>query len=63
MHWNPLNVQPSNPPSDFADQLADPSSVIYIGQSIPNTILLLSPNATSGMQSFACDPKISLGSA
>ncbi|KAG1868176.1 hypothetical protein C8R48DRAFT_771875 [Suillus tomentosus] len=53
MHWNPLNVQPYNPPSDFADQLADPTSVIYIDQSIPNTIFLLPPNTTTGMQSFA----------
>lgn len=52
-HWNPLTVQPYNPPSDFADQLADPSSVIYINQSIPNTIFLLPPNTTTGMQSFA----------
>ncbi|KAG1752452.1 uncharacterized protein EDB91DRAFT_517091 [Suillus paluster] len=52
-HWNPLNVLPYNPPSDFADQLGDPSSVIYINQSIPNTIFLLPPNTTTGMQSFA----------
>ncbi|OAX43236.1 hypothetical protein K503DRAFT_681582 [Rhizopogon vinicolor AM-OR11-026] len=53
MHWNPLNVQTYNPPSNFADQLADTSSVIYINQSIPNTLFLLPPNTTNGMQSFA----------
>ncbi|KAG1750965.1 hypothetical protein EDD22DRAFT_850766 [Suillus occidentalis] len=36
MHLNPPNVQPYKPPSDFVDQLADPSSVIHFDQSILN---------------------------
>jgi len=53
MHWNPLNVQTYDPPPNFADQLANTSSAIYINQSIPNTLFLLPPNTTNGMQSFA----------
>lgn len=52
-HWNPLDVQSYNPPSTFADQLSDPSSVLYINTSIPNSLFLLPPGTPSGMAAFA----------
>ena len=51
--WNPLTVQPYNPPSDFADQLNDPSSPIFINDSAPNFLFQLPPNATTGISAFA----------
>ncbi|KIJ69865.1 hypothetical protein HYDPIDRAFT_77695 [Hydnomerulius pinastri MD-312] len=53
VHWNPLDVQPYNPPANFADQLSDPSSVLYIDTSIQNTLFLLPPGTHSGMEAFA----------
>ncbi|KAI6100227.1 hypothetical protein F5141DRAFT_325682 [Pisolithus sp. B1] len=51
--WNPLQTQPYDPPSDFADQLSDPNSLLYLNPSIPNTLFSL-PNGTSnGMEAFA----------
>lgn len=51
--WSPLQTQPYDPPSDFADQLSDPSSLLYLNSSIPNTLFSL-PNGTySGMEAFA----------
>ncbi|KAI0375926.1 hypothetical protein BV20DRAFT_932337 [Pilatotrama ljubarskyi] len=52
-HWNPLTVQPYDPPSNFADQLNDPSSPIYINSSAPNYLFQLPPNATNGISAFA----------
>ncbi|KAI9000754.1 hypothetical protein BD414DRAFT_451375 [Trametes punicea] len=52
-HWNPLAVQPYDPPSDFADQLSDPTSPIFINSSSPNYFFQLPPNATSGISAFA----------
>ncbi|KAL7282609.1 hypothetical protein ACG7TL_004081 [Trametes sanguinea] len=52
-HWNPLTVQPYNPPSNFADQLSDPSSPIYINSTAPNYFFQLPPNATTGIPAFA----------
>ncbi|KAI1796123.1 hypothetical protein LXA43DRAFT_880388 [Ganoderma leucocontextum] len=51
--WNPLTVQPYDPPSDFADQLNDPSSPIFIDESAPNFLFQLPPNATTGISAFA----------
>ncbi|TBU33070.1 hypothetical protein BD311DRAFT_652998 [Dichomitus squalens] len=53
LRWNPLTVQPYNPPSNFADQLDDPSSPIFIDSSAPNFLFQLPPNATTGMSAFA----------
>ncbi|KAI6034955.1 hypothetical protein F5J12DRAFT_790051 [Pisolithus orientalis] len=51
--WNPLQTQPYNPPSDFADQLSDSNSPLYVNPSISNTLFLL-PNGThNGMEAFA----------
>ncbi|KIK81846.1 hypothetical protein PAXRUDRAFT_155133 [Paxillus rubicundulus Ve08.2h10] len=53
VHWNPLDIQPYNPPSNFADQLSDPSSVLYINTSISNTLFLLPPGTPNGIEAFA----------
>ncbi|KAH0840178.1 hypothetical protein J3R83DRAFT_1162 [Lanmaoa asiatica] len=52
-HWNPLDVQPYNPPSTFADQLSDPNSVLYLNTSIANSLFLLPPGTPNGMAAFA----------
>ncbi|KAJ7055094.1 hypothetical protein C8F01DRAFT_1030621 [Mycena amicta] len=52
-HWNPLSTLPYNPPSTFSDQLADPSSPLYINPNVPNVLFTLPSNATSGMSMFA----------
>jgi Transient receptor potential (TRP) ion channel len=44
---------PFDPPSDFADQLNDRNSPIFIDSSVPNTLFTLPQNATSGLSSFA----------
>ncbi|KAF9238821.1 hypothetical protein BU15DRAFT_88257 [Melanogaster broomeanus] len=53
VHWNPLDVQPYNPPSTFADQLSDPTSILYLNTSIPNTLFLLPPGTRNGIEAFA----------
>ncbi|KAJ7167799.1 hypothetical protein C8R46DRAFT_995999 [Mycena filopes] len=53
VHWNSLSTLPFNPPSDFSDQLADPTSPIYINPNVPNLLFTLPSNATSGMSMFA----------
>ncbi|EGN92046.1 hypothetical protein SERLA73DRAFT_117887 [Serpula lacrymans var. lacrymans S7.3] len=52
-HWSPLAVQPYSPPSDFADQLNDSTSPIYIDPSVPNSLFLLPPNTNPGIESYA----------
>ncbi|KAH9045166.1 hypothetical protein EDB85DRAFT_2070071 [Lactarius pseudohatsudake] len=52
-HWNPVSTPAFNPPSDFADQLSDKNSAIFIDSGVPNTLFTLPPNATSGISSFA----------
>ncbi|TFK94240.1 hypothetical protein K466DRAFT_476955 [Polyporus arcularius HHB13444] len=52
-HWNPLTVEPYEPPSNFADQLSDPSSPIFIDSHAPNFIFQLPANATTGIPAFA----------
>ncbi|KAF9450173.1 hypothetical protein P691DRAFT_665912 [Macrolepiota fuliginosa MF-IS2] len=51
--WNPLSTLPYSPPSTFSDQLADPSSPLYINPTIPNALFALPQNASDGIQSFA----------
>ena len=51
--WNPLFVPPFEPPSNFADQINDPSSPIFINSSAPNLLFQLPTNASSGIESFA----------
>ena len=52
-HWDPRYTEPYNPPSNFADQLSDPASSLFIDSSIPNSIFTLPSKATSGISSFA----------
>lgn len=51
--WNPLSVQPYNPPSDFATQTSDPSSPLYLNSAIPNTLFLLPSGTNNGIEAFA----------
>ncbi|THH30329.1 hypothetical protein EUX98_g3861 [Antrodiella citrinella] len=52
-HWNPLFVPPFTPPSDFADQLNDSTSPIFIDASAPNVLFQLPADAKPGLSSFA----------
>ena len=52
-HWNPLNVQPYNPPSNFSDQINDPSSPLHLNSTTPNTLFLLPSGTNDGMEAFA----------
>ena len=52
-HWNPLAAPVFSPPSNFSDQLDDPSSPLFIEPNVPNVIYNLPSNATNGMSSFA----------
>lgn len=52
-HWNPLTVEPYDPPSNFADQLSNASSPIFIDSTAPNYIFQLPANATTGIPAFA----------
>jgi Transient receptor potential (TRP) ion channel len=51
--WNPLSVPTYNPPSNFADQLSDTNSPIFIDKNVPNTLFMLPPNVTTGIPAFA----------
>ncbi|KAI0322495.1 hypothetical protein OF83DRAFT_1049176 [Amylostereum chailletii] len=53
IHWDPLSTPAFNPPSDFADQLSDQSSPLFIDTSVPNTLFTLPSDATNGISSFA----------
>ncbi|KAF5388004.1 hypothetical protein D9615_000729 [Tricholomella constricta] len=52
-HWNPLSTLPFDPPSNFADQLSDSQSPLYIDPAVPNTLFNLPDDATHGLSSFA----------
>lgn len=52
-HWDPLFTSPYKPPSNFADQLADTSSPLFIDPVVANTLFTLPENATDGLSSFA----------
>ncbi|KAL6309795.1 hypothetical protein BKA93DRAFT_284493 [Sparassis latifolia] len=51
--WNPLTVLPFDPPSDYADQLNNASSEIFIDADAPNLLFQLPVDATHGISSFA----------
>lgn len=46
-------MPPFNPPTNFADQISDPSSPIFIDSSAVNYIFQLPENASFGIESFA----------
>ncbi|PFH47802.1 hypothetical protein AMATHDRAFT_66795 [Amanita thiersii Skay4041] len=52
-HWDPLTAAPYSPPQEFADQLADPSSPLFVDASAPNVLFTLPQNATRGIAAFA----------
>jgi hypothetical protein len=52
-HWNPLATPAFSPPSDFSDQVDDPTSPLFIELGVPNVIYNLPSNATNGISSFA----------
>ncbi|KAG6866131.1 hypothetical protein C0991_008439 [Blastosporella zonata] len=52
-HWNPFFTPPYPPTSDFADQLNDSGSPLFIDTSVPNVLFTLPDNATNGLSSFA----------
>lgn len=51
--YNPLTVQSYNPPGNFADQLNDRSSPLFIDANAPNTFFMFPPNVTTGIPAFA----------
>ena len=51
--YNPLTVQPYNPPSNFADQLNNRSSPLFIDANAPNTFFMFPENVTTGIPAFA----------
>ena len=51
--YDPLTVQPYNPPSNFADQLNDSSSPLFIDASAPNTYFMLPSGVSTGIPAFA----------
>ncbi|EIN11076.1 hypothetical protein PUNSTDRAFT_64002 [Punctularia strigosozonata HHB-11173 SS5] len=53
LHWNPVSVPAFHPPSNFADQLTDPTSPLFVDTSNPNTLFTLPPDARTGIPSFA----------
>ncbi|OCH94267.1 hypothetical protein OBBRIDRAFT_723169 [Obba rivulosa] len=52
-HWDPLTVPPFDPPAEFADQLSNQSSPLFIDATVPNVLFQLPDNATSGITSYA----------
>jgi len=52
-HYDPLTVQPYDPPSNFVDQLNDSSSPLFIDPSAPNTFFTLPSGVTTGIPAFA----------
>ncbi|TCD63482.1 hypothetical protein EIP91_005364 [Steccherinum ochraceum] len=52
-HWNPLTVPLYSPPSNFADQLNDSNSPIFIDATAPNVLFQLPADAKPGISSFA----------
>jgi hypothetical protein len=53
IHWNPLRVDDYSPPPQFASQLNDPTSVLHIDASQPNTLFMLPKDTERGINSFA----------
>ncbi|VDB97107.1 unnamed protein product [Peniophora sp. CBMAI 1063] len=52
-HWDPITAPTYTPPSNFADQLGDQSSPLYIDADISNSIYTLPSNTTDGIASWA----------
>ncbi|KAG9016937.1 hypothetical protein FRB93_009467 [Tulasnella sp. JGI-2019a] len=52
-HWDSVDTSGYAAPSNFADQIANTSSPLYLDPTVPNQLFLLPPNTPSGMSSFA----------
>ncbi|TFY69192.1 hypothetical protein EVG20_g3243 [Dentipellis fragilis] len=52
-HWNPVATPTFQPPSNFADQLSDQNSPLFIDTSVPNILFTLPTDASPGLSSFA----------
>ncbi|THH16421.1 hypothetical protein EW146_g4219 [Bondarzewia mesenterica] len=52
-HWNPVFTPSFQPPSDFADQLTDQNSPLFINTTVSNTLFSLPTDASPGLSSFA----------
>ncbi|KAF9478679.1 hypothetical protein BDN70DRAFT_895553 [Pholiota conissans] len=52
-HFAPTISDPYSPPSNFADQMADPTSPLFVNTSIPNHIFTLPHTTAPGLASFA----------
>ena len=46
-------MQNYSPPSEFADQMSDPTSVIFVDSTAPNALLMFPENTSAGIASFA----------
>ena len=51
--WNSLATPAFSPPSDFSNQVVDPTSPLFIKPGVANVIYNLPSNATNGISSFA----------
>ncbi|KAG8891065.1 hypothetical protein FRB98_000074 [Tulasnella sp. 332] len=52
-HWDAVDTSGYAPPSNFADQLANASSPLFMNPTVQNQLFLLPANTSSGMASFA----------
>ncbi|KAA1466562.1 hypothetical protein DENSPDRAFT_41766 [Dentipellis sp. KUC8613] len=52
-HWNPVSTPTFQPPSNFADQVSDQNSPLFIDTTVPNILFTLPPDASPGLSSFA----------
>lgn len=52
-HWDPITTPAYNPPSEFADQLADQNSPLYIDATATNSLYTLPSNTSDGITSWA----------
>ncbi|KAG8998137.1 hypothetical protein FRB90_012356, partial [Tulasnella sp. 427] len=52
-HWDATRVKDYSPSPDFADQIANTGSPLYLDETAPNTLLLLPDGTRSGISSFA----------
>ena len=52
LHWDPFSSN-FNPPADFADQMADATSPLFLDSSLPNNLYSFPAGTVDGMESFA----------
>ncbi|KAG9051029.1 hypothetical protein FS837_000137 [Tulasnella sp. UAMH 9824] len=52
-HWDATRVKDYSPSPDFADQISNTASPLFLDETIPNSLLLFPEGTKSGMSSFA----------